>query len=83
MAKKKNDSKNADDAFNDITKTKDSTATTTTTHYTEIYCANCKKSLGRYNTKFYSEDKIMASLGTIHSTHIRDGHTINVRNLKA
>ena len=26
--------------------------------FREIYCSNCKKILGRYNIKFYSEDKI-------------------------
>lgn len=74
-SKKKNNGKDAPDTA--VAKTD------TTTNYTEIYCTNCKKSLGRYNTKFYSEDKIMTMMmNTTHSTHIRDGHTINVKSLK-
>ena len=26
--------------------------------FREVYCLNCKKVLGRYNSKFYSEEKI-------------------------
>lgn len=49
--------------------------------YIEIYCTSCKKSLGRYNTKFYSRDKIGDMLKTTHSVHVRDGHTINIRKV--
>ncbi len=51
------------------------------TIYTEIYCANCKKSLGRYNTRFYSEDRIVDLLKTTHSVHVKNGHTIHVRKM--
>ena len=32
--------------------------------FREIYCINCKKVLGRYNIKFYNEDKIAEVLKT-------------------
>ena len=47
--------------------------------FREVYCTNCKKVLGRYNIKFYSEDKIDELLNTDHSTHIRNGHQVNIR----
>ena len=49
--------------------------------FREIYCSSCKKVLGCYNTKFYSEDKIGELLKTSHSIHVRDGHSINVRKI--
>ncbi|MCV0393589.1 MAG: hypothetical protein K5790_09935 [Nitrosopumilus sp.] len=47
--------------------------------FREVYCINCKKVLGRYNTKFYNEDKIGELLKTTHSNHIRNGHQVNIR----
>ena len=47
--------------------------------FREIYCINCKKVLGRYNIKFYNEDKIGDVLKTTHVTHVRNGHQINIR----
>ena len=47
--------------------------------FREVYCINCKKVLGRYNTKFYNEDKIGELLKTTHSTHVRNGHQVNIR----
>ena len=47
--------------------------------FREIYCINCKKVLGRYNIKFYNEDKIGELLNTTHSNHIRNGHQVNIR----
>ena len=32
--------------------------------FREIYCNNCKKMLGRYNTKFYDRDKIKEILNS-------------------
>ena len=55
--------------------------TVSSTRYTEIYCASCKKSLGIYNAKFYKEDTIVSLLKTIHSVHVKDGHTIDVRRI--
>ena len=32
--------------------------------FKEVYCINCKKVLGRYNIKFYNDDKIGELLKT-------------------
>ena len=42
---------------------------------------NCKKVLGRYNVKFYNDDKVRELLNTTHSSHIRNGHRINIRKV--
>jgi hypothetical protein len=47
--------------------------------FREVYCTNCKKVLGRYNVKFYSEEKIGELVNTAYTTHIRNGHQINIR----
>lgn len=47
--------------------------------FREVYCTNCKKVLGRYNIKFYNEDKIGELLKTTHSSHVRSGHQVNIR----
>ncbi|MDH5697943.1 MAG: hypothetical protein OEY54_05380 [Nitrosopumilus sp.] len=50
--------------------------------FREVYCSNCKKILGRYNVKFYTEDKIGELINTSHSTHIRNGHQVNIRKFE-
>ena len=50
--------------------------------FREVYCSNCKKVLGRYNIKFYSEEKISELINTIYSIHIRNGHQINIRKFE-
>ena len=47
--------------------------------FREVYCMNCKKVLGRYNIKFYNDEKIRELLKTTHVTHIRNGHQVNIR----
>jgi hypothetical protein len=47
--------------------------------FREIYCSNCKKILGRYNIKFYSDDKIGEIVNTHHTSHIRSGHQVTIR----
>lgn len=47
--------------------------------FKEIYCINCKKVLGRYNIKFYNDDKIRELLQTTHSTHVKNGHEIKIK----
>ena len=47
--------------------------------FKEVYCMNCKKILGRYNIKFYNDDKINELLKTTHSSHIKSGHEVNIR----
>ncbi len=49
--------------------------------YREIYCNNCKKVLGRYNMKFYNDDKIAEIIRLSHSTHVREGHEIELRRV--
>ena len=46
--------------------------------FREIYCTSCKKVIGRYNIKFYSEDKIAELMKTSHAAHVRNGHQINI-----
>ena len=48
--------------------------------FREIYCNNCKKILGRYNTKFYDDDKIKEILKSCHSAHVRTGHRVILRD---
>jgi len=48
--------------------------------FREIYCNNCKKNLGRYNVKYYNEDKIKEILKSCHSPHIKKGHQIIIRD---
>ena len=50
--------------------------------FREVYCVNCKKILGRYNVKFYNEDKIRELLKTTHSVHVRNGHHVNIRKIE-
>jgi hypothetical protein len=50
--------------------------------FREVYCLNCKKVLGRYNIKFYDEDKIGELINTTHSTHTRNGHHVNIRKFE-
>ena len=47
--------------------------------FREVYCVNCKKVLGRYNVKFYSEDRIGELMKSTHFSHIREGHQVNIR----
>jgi hypothetical protein len=49
--------------------------------FREIYCNNCKKVLGRYNMKYYSDDKIGEVLRLSHSAHVREGHVIELRRV--
>nr|AIE94218.1 hypothetical protein [uncultured marine thaumarchaeote AD1000_44_B05] len=46
--------------------------------FREIYCNDCKKVLGRYNTKYYSSDMIAELIQTIHVIHTRGGHHIKI-----
>ena len=48
----------------------------------EVYCTNCEKILGRYNTKFYDEEKIEELLKTDHVTHVRSGHQVYIREFE-
>ena len=50
--------------------------------FREIYCSNCKKVLGRYNIKFYNDEKIGELIHSAHSTHVRNGHQVNIRKFE-
>ena len=50
--------------------------------FREIYCNNCKKTLGRYNVKYYSESKIADLLKISHELHVKEGHTIEIHKIK-
>jgi hypothetical protein len=47
--------------------------------FREVYCMNCKKVLGRYNIKFYNDEKIGEIINTTYSVHIRNGHQVSIR----
>ena len=49
--------------------------------FREIYCFNCKKSLGRYNEKYFSEQKINEIIKANHSSHIHEGHDIVLKRI--
>ncbi|MCH2407002.1 MAG: hypothetical protein MK224_03440 [Candidatus Nitrosopelagicus sp.] len=51
--------------------------------FREIYCDNCKKSLGMYNVKYYSEHSVAEIIRIIHSFHSRAGHNIKIRKKKS
>ena len=50
--------------------------------FREVYCSNCKKVIGRYNIKFYNDEKIEELLNTTHSVHIRNGHQVVIRKFE-
>jgi len=49
--------------------------------FKEIYCFNCKKSLGRYSEKYYSEQKMGEIIKASHSSHVYEGHEIVIRRV--
>ena len=51
--------------------------------FREIYCNDCKKILGKYNIKYYTEDMIAELIQTIHVVHTRAGHHIKIYKKKS
>ncbi|WKT58985.1 hypothetical protein QVH35_02655 [Candidatus Nitrosotenuis chungbukensis] len=49
--------------------------------FKEIYCNNCKKALGRYNTKYFSDSKIAELIKSNHTSHYREGHQLSIRKI--
>jgi|TARA_B100000809_G_C15092200_1_gene513618 hypothetical protein len=47
----------------------------------EVFCHNCKEILGKYNTEFYSDTQIGDVIKIIHTTHIREGHDLVIREI--
>lgn len=50
--------------------------------FREVYCNSCKKILGRFNSKFYSEEKIEVLLKIEYSIHVKSGHQIVIRKFE-
>ncbi len=50
--------------------------------FTEIFCNSCKKTIARYNTKYYSAQKIDEIVQTLHVLHTRAGHEIVLKQNK-
>jgi hypothetical protein len=46
------------------------------TKFRAIYCSECKKILGRYNTKYYECCKIKEILHSFHSSHENKSHKL-------
>ena len=42
----------------------------------EIYCSNCKKKLGRYNGKYFSDARLNEIIVSNHISCIREGHSV-------
>jgi hypothetical protein len=49
--------------------------------FKEIYCFNCKKSLGRYNEKYFTDHKMDEIIKVNHASHVYEGHEIIVRRI--
>ncbi len=52
-----------------------------TMEFKEIYCFNCKKSLGRYNEKYFTDQKVDEIIKANHASHIYEGHEIVVKRI--
>lgn len=50
--------------------------------YSEVYCSDCKKVLGRYNSKYYTDDHIWAVTQASHANHVKDGHSLTLRRIQ-
>jgi len=48
------------------------------TKFRAIYCSDCQKILGRYNTKYFECEKIKEILHSFHSSHEPKGHKIKM-----
>lgn len=46
--------------------------------FKEIYCSNCKKTLGKYNENYFSEDKLNEIIVKNHIKCVREGHGITI-----
>ncbi|SMH70197.1 conserved protein of unknown function [Candidatus Nitrosotalea okcheonensis] len=49
--------------------------------FKEIYCFNCKKSLGRYNEKYFTDQKMSEIIKANHASHVYEGHEIVVKRI--
>jgi len=46
--------------------------------FKEIYCSTCKKKLGRYNEKYFSDDQLNQIIANNHTQCIREGHVLTI-----
>ncbi|CAE6488462.1 MAG: hypothetical protein QXY22_00105 [Candidatus Nitrosotenuis sp.] len=49
--------------------------------FKEIYCNNCKKTLGKYNVKYFSDARIAELIKSSHGMHYRSGHQLLIRKV--
>jgi len=49
--------------------------------FKEIYCSDCKMILARYSTKYFTDSNITFLVRLYFSSHIKDGHYMNMRVL--
>ncbi|CUR51651.1 conserved protein of unknown function [Nitrosotalea devaniterrae] len=42
----------------------------------EIYCSTCKKKLGTYNVKYFSNDRLNEIISYNHTRCMREGHSV-------
>lgn len=47
--------------------------------FKEIYCADCKIVLARYSTKYFSDSDINELMRLHYSSHIKNGHAMELR----
>ena len=47
--------------------------------YRIIYCRECDCVIGRYNRKYYTDDRIGEVIRSQHGRHVREGHEIELR----
>jgi hypothetical protein len=49
--------------------------------FKEIYCSTCKKKLGNYNEKYFSEIRLNEIIVSNHASCIHKGHNIIILRL--
>lgn len=47
--------------------------------YKEVFCSDCQTVLGRYSTKYFSDQDINELVRIHHATHIKQGHMMTIR----
>lgn len=47
--------------------------------YRVIYCNECKMVLGRYNRKYFTDERIGEVIQSHHRPHVHKGHDIELR----
>ena len=47
--------------------------------FREVYCADCRKVLGRYSAKYFDDSDINELVHIRHSSHVKEGHALVTR----